>query len=153
MLWLSKAITSAKEFFFSMWELLGLSWPTAIWGGFGMLFVILAGKVVSACWKFWSILCSLRRNDSFRISTFKHHDSEVLDQQFSTYFLTMGWLKQLCHSSQGNITRYLEHSRHIWGTRDRRLCLWLGLSGNCSETTFNTSTVLLYAVQHTFDKS
>lgn len=55
---MSYAITSAKELFFSVCALYGLSCDTGIWGGFGMLFAMVAARVLSACWKFWSILCN-----------------------------------------------------------------------------------------------
>lgn len=55
---LSYAITSAKELFFSVCALYGLGCATGISGGFGTLFVMVAVRVLSACWKFWSILCS-----------------------------------------------------------------------------------------------
>lgn len=55
---LSYAITSAKELFFSECALYGLSWAAGIWGWIGMSFAMVAARVLSACWKFWSILCS-----------------------------------------------------------------------------------------------
>lgn len=55
---LSYAITSAKELFFSVGALYRLGCATGIWGGLGSLFAVVAVRVLSACWKFWSILCS-----------------------------------------------------------------------------------------------
>lgn len=59
---MSYAITSAKELLFSECALYGLSWATGIWGGFGVLFAMVAARVLSACWKFCSILCSYTRD-------------------------------------------------------------------------------------------
>lgn len=66
---LSCILTSAKELCFSVWALYGLSWVWGIWGGFCVLFATVAARLLSACWKFCSILCSWRRENSFRTST------------------------------------------------------------------------------------